>query len=151
MLKQLTIVTLVLLLWGCNHNNTTADNTATTITNNTLPPKGELAFLLKYGGQMPSDVGLLTNHVVERRLANMMKDSFQVFIKKAAFDRPIIVAEKYNMVAATFFADEDRTIPAAILLIDVKKDAFWAMYYNKGDAVNFTDHPSLPYPTEFAE
>jgi|GEM_PF-2649474 len=153
MLKQLIIVILVGLLFaGCNPtNNKGTNNIANPITNDTLPPKGELAFLLNYGGQMPTDVGLLTNHVVERRLANMMKDSFEVFIKKAAYDRPIAVSEKNSLVAATFFANEDRTEPSALLIIDVKNDAFWATYYNDGTSVDFADRPSLPYPASFGE
>jgi hypothetical protein len=109
------------------------------------PVKGELAFLLQYNGQMPSDVGFLTNHVVERRLANIMKDSFQVFMSNTRYDRPIMVLDS-QMVAASFFSDSDRTNQSAWIIIDVPQDAVWAGYSIGDSSIDFSDHPSLPVP-----
>lgn len=110
-------------------------------------PKGELAFLLKYDGKMPSEVGLLRNQVVQRRLANMLKDSFQVFLNKTVYDRPIAVSQQQQLVFAQFFSDSDRSMPSADLTIDVEQDAMWVEYLDSNDSiVEYTDHPSLQKP-----
>ncbi|MDB5283222.1 MAG: hypothetical protein JWO06_2297, partial [Bacteroidota bacterium] len=107
---------------------------------------GEFGFLLDYNGQMPSDVGFLTNHVVERRLANILKDSFQVFIAKAKYDRPIVVSAEDRTLAAMFFSDSDRTEPSATITIDVANDAIWVDYLAEDSVIEFTDHRSLQKP-----
>lgn len=127
-------------LFACNnHSATPAAQTDQT-------PKGELAFLLKYNGQMPGDVGFLTNHVVERRLANMLKDSFEIFMHKAAFDRPIMVDEQSHVVAAMFYADSERLEPSVNVLIDVDKDAIWVDYLSEDSIIEYADHPSISKP-----
>lgn len=109
-------------------------------------PKGELAFLLQYNGQMPSDVGLLRNQVVQRRLGIILKDSLQVFFKVAAYDRPISVSKQEQLVFAQFFSDSDRSMPSADLTIDVEQDAMWVEYLSGDSIVEYTDHPSLQKP-----
>ena len=137
----------IALMVSCNHQtNTPTANTPVTTANST---KGELKFLLGYQGQMPSDVGFLTNHVVERRLANIMKDSFSVFMDKAKFDRPISVDTMNDLVAAAFFSDSDRTQLSATVIIDVREDAFWADYLSGDSIIEFTDHPSSKAPGLF--
>jgi hypothetical protein len=123
-----------------------ADNTATTETATNTKPKGEFAFLLNYNGQMPEDVGLLTNHIVQRRLANVMKDSMLSYVRTAAYAKPILVIENDQLLIATFFSDSDRTEPAAGLIIDVKNDALWANYWSGDSLLEYTDHPELSEP-----
>lgn len=109
-------------------------------------PKGELAFLLNYDGKMPSDVGLLRNQVVQRRLANMLKDSFSVFMSQTVYDRPIAVSKEEQLVFAQFFSDSDRSMPSAELTIDVEQDAMWVEYLSNDSIIEYTDHPSLQKP-----
>jgi hypothetical protein len=109
-------------------------------------PKGELAFLLQYQGRLPNDVGFLTNQVVQRRLANMMKDSFQVFMRVTKYDRPIEVSKPDNIVIAQFFSDSDRSMPSANVMIDISQDAIWVEYLSGDSIIEFTDHQSLPKP-----
>ena len=109
-------------------------------------PKGELAFLLQYNGQLPSDVGLLRNQVVQRRLGNILKDSFQVFLSKTIYDRPIGVSKEEQLVFAQFYSDSDRSMPSADLTIDVEQDAIWVEYLSGDSIVEYTDHPSLQKP-----
>ena len=108
--------------------------------------KGELAFLLQYGGKMPSDVGFLRNQVMARRLGNMMKDSFQVFLNVAKYDRPIEVEPKEQLITASFFSDSDRSMPSGNVIIDVEQDAIWVEYLSGDTIIEFTDHASLPKP-----
>ncbi|HWB64460.1 MAG TPA: hypothetical protein VG603_13170 [Chitinophagales bacterium] len=129
------------LLASCNSH---APQQAVTNTES-APPKGEFAFLLGYEGRLPADVGFLTNHVVERRLANMMKDSFMVFMGHAKYGRPVVVQDS-AIIITTFYSDSDRVEPSAELVIDVPRDAMWAEYYAPDTIIKFTDHPSWPKP-----
>lgn len=131
-------------LAACNRKP--ADTATTTQTATNTKPKGEFAFLLNYNGQMPEDVGLLTNHIVQRRLANVMKDSMLSYVRTAAYAKPILVIENDQLLIATFFSDSDRTEPAAGLIIDVKNDALWANYWSGDSLLEYTDHPELPEP-----
>jgi hypothetical protein len=110
--------------------------------------KGELAFLLKYHGKQPEDVGFLTNHIVERRLANLMKDSFQVLATKTAFASPIVVSEKDGLITSRYFYDKELTRLSASIVIDARHEIFWAYYYNGDSLVKFTDN-SLATPVGF--
>lgn len=109
-------------------------------------PKGELAFLLQYGGRLPEDVGFLTNHVVERRLANLMKDSFAVLSTKTAYSTPIAVEPTQGFVSAKYFNDKERQDLASMIIIDAANDVFWVYYYNGDQMVKFTDNPSTAMP-----
>jgi hypothetical protein len=109
-------------------------------------PKGELAFLLQYQGKLPNDVGFLSNQVVQRRLANIMKDSFQVFLRATKYDRPIEVSKPEQLITAQFFSDSDRSMPSAYVWISVLQDAIWVEYLSGDSIVEFTDHQSLPKP-----
>lgn len=93
---------------------------------------------------MPSEVGFLTNHVVERRLANMMKDSFEIFMSNTKYDRPIYVSG--HVVATMFFVDSDRTEASAEVIMDIDKDAIWADYIEMDSLIEFAEQPSLPRP-----
>ena len=135
----IALIILVAALYSCNRkagDTTQSDST----------PKGELAFLLQYDGKLPSDVGLLRNQVVQRRLANMLKDSFQVFMAKTIYDRPIEVSKQEQLVVAQFFSDSDRAMPSADVMIDVEQDAMWVEYLCGDTIIEFTDHASLPKP-----
>lgn len=109
-------------------------------------PKGELAFLLQHGGRLPEDVGFLTNHVVERRLANLMKDSFAVLSTKTAYSTPIAVEPTQGFVSAKYFNDKERQDLASMIIIDAANDVFWVYYYNDDQMVKFTDNPSTAMP-----
>ena len=129
---------LSLLLYACNtkpKQEVQSDN-----------PKGELAFLLGYDGKLPSDVGLLRNQVVQRRLANMLKDSFGIFMAKTVYDRPIEIVKQDQLLIAQFFSDSDRAMPSADLVIDVEQDAMWVEYLSGDTIIEYTDHPSLRKP-----
>lgn len=46
-------------------------------------PAGELAFLLNYKGQLPGNVGFLSNHITQRRLANLLRGEMDLEQLKA--------------------------------------------------------------------
>jgi hypothetical protein len=139
-MQKITILFLFLLC-GCNNRNEThVENKSE------APAKGEFAFLLDYDGQLPSEVDFLSNHVMERRLANMMKDSFPVFMAKTKYDRPIVVSPEDQSIACMFYADSDRSEPSATLIVDVKNDALWVDYLNGDSVIEFADRPSLKKP-----
>jgi hypothetical protein len=134
------IIALILFsLCACN-NTPKADNKIP------APPKGELVFLLDYDGKLPSDVGFLTNHIMERRLANLLKDSFEVFISRTKYDRPLIVSPEDHAIACMFYADSDRSEPSATVVVDVKNDAIWVDYLAGDSVIEFADRPSLKKP-----
>ena len=139
--KQILLVLCFLaLLYSCKNKP------VPTVDVDPKAPKGELAFLLKYDGQMPSDVGLLRNQVVQRRLANMLKESFSIFMGKTIYDRPIQVSPQEQLVVTQFYSDSDRSIPSADVMIDVEQDAMWVEYLCGDTIIEFTDHASLPKP-----
>lgn len=145
MARHITFICLLLCVYSCNQSSNTPKNNEAAVATD-AKPKGELAFLLNYNGQMPEDVGLLSNHIVQRRLANMMKDSMLSFVHTAAYAKPIMVIDERQLLVATFFSDSDRTVPAAGLIIDVKNDALWANYWSGDSLLEYTDHPELPMP-----
>ena len=137
--RAILAIAFLLLVGSCNTKQANEVNANGT-------PKGELAFLLGYDGKLPSDVGLLRNQVVQRRLANMLKDSFQVFIAKTVYDRPIEIVKQDQLLIAQFFSDSDRAMPSADLVIDVELDAMWVEYLSGDTIIEYTDHPSLKKP-----
>ena len=95
---------------------------------------------------MPEDVGFLTNHVVERRMANLLKDDFEFFIAHTHYANVILADTLSNIVMATFREDSLSEKIVASILIDVAKDAFW-IDLNRGDSViSYADYPSSEKP-----
>lgn len=128
-------------MFSCNRPDSTAK---TTDWEN--PVKGELHFLLDYNHRMPEDVGFLTNHVVERRMANLLKDDFEFFIAHTHYANVILADTLSNIVMATFREDSLSEKIVASILIDVAKDAFW-IDLNRGDSViSYADYPSSEKP-----
>lgn len=141
----ITALGFMLLLTACREKHTMQVEDEAVVTENEAP-KGELAFLLQYGGRLPDDVGFLTNHIVERRLAGIMKDSFQVLSTKTAYSTPITVAAKEGFVAAKYFNDKEKLDLSSMIIIDTRNDIFWVYYYNADSLVKFTDNPSSAVP-----
>lgn len=135
----------VFVFTGCINKQTNRENSTT---KNKTPIKGELAFLLSYNGKNPADVGLLTNHIVERRLANIMKDSFVILPSKTLYASPIVASHETGLVIAKFFYDKALTKPSATLVIDAKREIFRMYYYHADSLLLFTDHPSIK-PVDF--
>lgn len=103
-------------------------------------PKGELAFLAQYDGRMPGDVGFLTNHILERRIANLIKDSMDlvVFRKYIAFGDTIHL--QHNIVSAVFNCDS--TLPTdcqTVILVDLMSESIILTITNNGQTQIFSD------------
>lgn len=107
---------------------------------------GELSFLLDYNDKIPEDVGFLSNHVVERRLANLMKDSFQVLSTKTLFSSPLVTSKQTGLITAKYYCNRERTELSAVFFIDTRQEIFWVYYFNGGDMVKFTDNSSVMAP-----
>lgn len=102
--------------------------------------------MLAYNRQMPDDVGFLTNHVVERRLANLLKSDFELFMAQTHNALPIQVDTLSNLIMAAFLKDSLSKEVKATIFIDVAKDAFW-VDFKKGDSVmSYADYPSYHKP-----
>ena len=108
------------------------------------PVKGEFAFLLQYDGKLPSDVGFLTNHIVERRIANIMKEDYLRFMEGTKCERPIVV--RGNFVNAIFVDCKNDSVKTRSVDIDVKSDVMWVSIYSEGLTEGFTDDGSVPLP-----
>lgn len=128
----------VIFFAACSNQQPKVDN------KKPVPPKGELAFLLQYDGRMPSDVGFLSNHIMERRLANLMKENFQPFRKSIDKEYPLIVDTTRYIVFSKFGDNEI----SQYVIVDVANDAVWAGYSNLAtdSVLEFTDHASLSKP-----
>lgn len=110
------------------------------------PAKGELHFLLDYNHRMPEDVGFLTNHVVERRMANLLKGDFEFFMAHTTYPNLIMADTLNDIVVATFRGDSLSQKLVATVLIDVAKDAFW-VDFNRGDSmISYADYPNSEKP-----
>jgi hypothetical protein len=138
--SALVICTLGFLLFACHSRHVKPK------------PQGEFAFLLQYNGRNPNDVGFITNHVVERRLANLLKDSFQVFISKTtAFAAPVYVDTNHGWVISIFNKDSLNKKQVAAILIDVNNDAMWVDYMNGDSIISFADNTSIKKPEPLKE
>ncbi len=140
MLRTCTILLTFLLLSACNRSaqeqSITSSPTTTT--------GGEFAFLLNYDGKLPADVGFLTNHVVERRLANLLKDHFQHLAEFTACAKPIKVNKQ--LIIARFVSCTDTNIVITSIAMDVSHDALWVQIPEADSMRTFTDNSELPVP-----
>ena len=101
--------------------------------------KGELAFLLQYNNRLPSEVGFLTNHIMERRMANLMKENFQPFMQSLAKEYPLVVDSVHQTVVAHFERNQQ-------IIVDIANDALW-IDYSRGDTMlRYADRISLERP-----
>ena len=124
-------VVIVLLLSSCNQQPAKP-----------APLKGELVFLLQYNNRLPSDVGFLTNHIMERRMANLMKENYQPFIQNLGAELPLVVDTLKNVVFAYY---GNKVQPQAIT-VDVANDAIWIDYTKPYTVLHFADRTSLQRP-----
>lgn len=105
-------------------------------------PKGELAFLLQYNNRLPSDVGFLTNHIMERRMANLMKENYEPFMKDLGKENPLIVDSINQAVFARFNGSQG----PKLITVSVADDALWIDYAIGDKAVRYVDRTSLSKP-----
>lgn len=124
---------LVCVCLGCQQRKRTGD---------VGKPKGELAFLLQYNNRLPSDVGFLTNHIIERRMANLMKEEYEPFIKMMIEERRIIVDSTDYVVLASFSGLNC----SGGVTVDVSNDAIWIDYALRDTAHHFADRTSVHKP-----
>jgi len=110
--------------------------------------KGELGFLTGYAGKLPSDVGFLTNQIIERRLANLLKNDLLAFKEdKTLCEMPILVIDS-NLVVARYKSCEFDNQVLRNICIDVAQDAIWISQVKEGKANILADHSKLPMPKE---
>ena len=101
--------------------------------------KGELAFLLQYNNRMPSDVGFLTNHIMERRMANLMKENYEPFMKSLEKEFPLAVDSINQLIVAQYSSRQ-------MVIVDVANDALWIDYATGDSVLHFADRTSLTKP-----
>ena len=89
---QMSVI-ILLLMSSCNQQSTKPSQA-----------KGELAFLLQYNNRLPSDVGFLTNHIMERRVANLLKEKYEPFIQSIGEELPLRV-DSVKQVVFAFYGD----------------------------------------------
>ncbi len=106
------------------------------------PLKGELVFLLQYNNRLPSDVGFLTNHIMERRMANLMKDDYQPFMQNLGNESPLVVDTLRNVV----FAYYGNKVIQQNITVDVANDAIWIDYTKPDTVLHYADRTSLHRP-----
>ena len=131
---QFRLLFLILLLTCCNQPKQSKSTS----------PKGELAFLLQYNNRLPSDVGFLTNHIMERRVANLLKENFQPFMHGLGNEHPLIIDTNRQIIRAPFGNFEI----CQSVIVDVANDAIWITYNDliKDSSFVWADHPSLEKP-----
>ncbi len=128
---------LLLLLSACN-------TTPQKETKANKPLKGEFAFLLQYNGKLPEDVGFLTNHIVERRLANILKDRFQDFMAGTQCGKPIVVDG--STIHSVYVDCNNDTLEVRRVDIDVADDVVWVSIISPERIEGFTDDNTVPVP-----
>lgn len=101
--------------------------------------KGELAFLLHYNNRLPSDVGFLTNHIMERRMANLMKENYEPFMRELGSERPLIIDTVKQVIFAQYGNNQTITV-------DVINDALWIDCTFGDTVLHFADRTSLQRP-----
>jgi hypothetical protein len=106
-------------------------------------PKGELAFLLEYNHRLPQDVGFLTNHIMERRIANLLKENYEPFIKSCRESSVLVIDTTRYIVFANYY--QGKLIQHQII-VDVPNDAIWVDYSLGYEVRHYADRPSLPKP-----
>ena len=136
-MRVVCLLLVVFFITACN-NQPASNNTY----KKPAAPKGELAFLLQYNGRMPSDVGFTTNHIVERRLANLMKENFQPFRDSLGTEYPLVV-DTVNYIVKAHYGGE---FIHQEIVIDVANDAFWVDYMRPDTTLHYTDNTSLKRP-----
>ncbi len=135
-MRLLFLIVVVFLTASCNSNQHSTDS------KKPATPKGELAFLLQYNSRMPSDVGFATNHIVERRLANLMKENFQPFRDSLGTEYPLIV-DTVNYIVKAHYGGK---LIHQEIVIDVANDAFWVDYMLPDTTLHFADNSCLKRP-----
>lgn len=126
------LLALVILMVGCQ-NSTEKKYVA---------PRGELAFLLQYHNRLPTDVGFLSNHIMERRMANLMKEHYQPFIYSLGKEFPLVIDTGRQLIYAYYGG---KLIHQEII-VDVANDAIWIDYPTGDTTLYFADRTSLPKP-----
>ncbi len=109
-------------------------------------PKGELVFLLQYNNRLPSEVGFLTNHIMERRLANLMKENYEPFIKEPKEENPLFVDTIHDVVIANYVKYKTGEEMVERVTVDVANDAIWVDYIKPGTVLHYADRTSLHKP-----
>ncbi len=128
---QMSVI-ILLLMSSCNQQSTKPSQA-----------KGELAFLLQYNNRLPSDVGFLTNHIMERRVANLLKEKYEPFIQSIGEEHPLRV-DSVKQVVFAFYGDNQ---VHQSITVDVANDAIWVSYGKLAkDSVSVADRTSLEKP-----
>ena len=135
MKTQFGLLILFLLLNSCNQQP-----------EKPVYPKGELAFLLQYHNRLPTDVGFLTNHIVARRVANLMKENFILLVNQQKEETPLVVDSIRNVVKAVYTKHKDGKQVVAQVTVDVANDAVWVDYFKPDTVLQYADRPSLIKP-----
>lgn len=106
---------------------------------NSQTPKGEFAFLLKLDGQLPADCGFFSNHIVQRRMANLMKADYQHFFTDSLCETPVHVNDEHYVYAVLIDCESHES--KRVVAIDVASDAIVVAV--KGDHTKtYEDAPS---------
>ena len=109
----------------------------------TLPIlKGELVFLLQYNNRLPSDVGFLTNHIMERRMANLLKENYEPFMTELKKEQPLVIDSIRNIITARFVKGKSTDL----VIVDVANDALWIDYSTRDTVLHFADRTSIVKP-----
>lgn len=137
-MKKITLALVALILiaaFGCNSSGNSG-------------AKGELGFLINHAGKLPSDFNFLNNQIMERRLANLLKDDLVAFKEdKTLCEMPILVIDS-NLVVARYKSCEFDNQILRNICIDVAQDAIWISQVKDGKANIQADHSKLPMPKE---
>ncbi len=109
-------------------------------------PKGELAFLLQYHNRLPSDVGFMTNHIMERRISNLLKQYYEPFMNETKQENPIEVDSVRSIITVRFTKAQKSNRLVELVMVDVANDAVWVDYYMPHTVLHFADRVSLERP-----
>ena len=130
-----SLLTLFLLVNSCRHSPAKP-----------APLKGELVFLLQYNNRFPTDVGFLTNHIIERRMANLMKENYEPFINEPKTETPLVVDSVTKVITAVFVSNNADKHLIEKVTVDVVNDALWVDYFKADTVLHYADRTSLKRP-----
>ena len=128
------LVILLLLLSACNQPQKLKP----------VQPKGELAFLLQYNNQLPGDVGFMTNHIMERRVSNLLKERYEAFMLEQKEEQPLQVDTVLHTITSRFTKPNQQLLE--LILVDVANDALWIDYYAPDTVLHYADRVSIERP-----
>lgn len=88
----------------------------------------------------------MTNHIMERRVSNLLKERYEPFMLAQKQEQPLEVDTILNTITARFTKDSSNSKLLQLIIVDVANDALWIDYYAPDTVLHFADRLSIERP-----